>query len=66
MIAEKLTDKDGKEILPAGQKTFEEAKGSVISDFQDEKEVNWVKSLREKYKVTINESELNQLKNKYN
>ncbi|PSG88018.1 peptidylprolyl isomerase [Aurantibacter aestuarii] len=57
---------DVKEILPAGQKTFEEAKGSVISDFQDEKEVNWVKSLREKYKVTINESELNQLKNKYN
>lgn len=57
---------DIKEILPAGQKTFEEAKGSVISDFQDEKEVNWVKSLREKYKVTINESELNQLKNKYN
>jgi peptidyl-prolyl cis-trans isomerase SurA len=57
---------DVKDILPAGQKTFEEAKGSVISDYQDVKEANWVKSLREKYNVTINQSELNQLKNKYN
>tara|TARA_R110002012_G_scaffold136770_1_gene291165 strand:- start:1864 stop:3729 length:1866 start_codon:yes stop_codon:yes gene_type:complete len=57
---------DIKDILPAGQKTFEEAKGSVISDYQDVKEENWIISLRNKYNVTINEAALNQLKNKYN
>ncbi|MGA1226961.1 MAG: peptidylprolyl isomerase [Tamlana sp.] len=51
-----------KEVLPESQKTFEEAKGMVISDYQTLKEENWVKELSEKYKVVVNEKALQQVK----
>lgn len=42
------------EIIPAGTKTYEEARGMVISDYQKYLEEEWIKSLKESYKVNIN------------
>lgn len=53
-------------VLPANQKTFEEAKGSAMSDFQDQKEIQWISELKKKYPVTINKLSLETLKAKYN
>ena len=50
------------EILPAGLKSFDECKGMVISDYQDYLEKEWIKELRNKYQVEINQSELNKLR----
>ncbi|WP_242155057.1 peptidylprolyl isomerase [Aestuariivivens sediminis] len=51
-----------KEILPASIKSFDEAKGAVISDYQDFKEENWVKALRKKYEVRVDQKVLDQVK----
>ena len=55
------TDADGnaylvkiERILPAGQRTFEEAKGLLISDYQNNLEAEWVKTLKSKYPVKVN------------
>ncbi|MFL1012964.1 peptidylprolyl isomerase [Flavisericum labens] len=57
-----------KEVLPEAQKTFEETKGLVIADYQNEKEENWLKDLAKKYPVKVNQEVFdavkNQLKNK--
>ncbi|MBJ6368331.1 peptidylprolyl isomerase [Snuella sedimenti] len=49
-------------VLPEAQKAFEDAKGSVISDYQIYKESNWIKELREKFKVTVNQEALKKVK----
>lgn len=49
-------------VLPKTQKTFEQAKGSVVSDFQEQKEKDWLLDLTNKYKVTINTEALQQVK----
>ncbi|MDO6597736.1 peptidylprolyl isomerase [Oceanihabitans sp. 2_MG-2023] len=54
------------EILPKTQKTFEEAKGKVSSDFQDAKEKKWLVDLENKYKVTIHQDVLTTVKSKLN
>ena len=51
-----------KEIHPKSLKTFEEAKGPIISDYQNYKEETWLKSLRDKYKISINENVLSKVK----
>ncbi|WP_298239237.1 peptidylprolyl isomerase [uncultured Algibacter sp.] len=51
-----------KEILPKEIKPFEEAKGSVISDYQADKEKSWLNELKEKYPVVINQSILKQVR----
>lgn len=51
-----------KEILPQTQKTLDEAKGSVISDYQNYKEENWLIQLSEKYEVVVNKDVLNKVK----
>ncbi|WNH11826.1 peptidylprolyl isomerase [Thalassobellus suaedae] len=51
-----------KEILPETQKTFDEAKGAVISDYQTNKEEKWIKGLEEKYQVNINQQTLSKVK----
>ena len=51
-----------KEILPSTQKTFEESKGAVISDYQTYKEEKWIKELESKYKIEINEAVFSQVK----
>tara|TARA_R110002049_G_scaffold114889_2_gene266352 strand:+ start:178 stop:2133 length:1956 start_codon:yes stop_codon:yes gene_type:complete len=51
-----------KEVLPETQKTFDEAKGAIISDYQTYKEEKWLKELGEKYKVTTNKEALAKVK----
>ncbi len=51
-------------VMPATNKRFEEAKGKVISDYQNNIEENWLKSLNERYKVEVNAKALKDVKNK--
>lgn len=53
-----------KKVLPKTLKTLDEAKGKVVSDFQDNKEKNWLKALSKKYKVEINQDALSNVKAK--
>jgi peptidyl-prolyl cis-trans isomerase SurA len=48
-------------IIPAEPKTLKEAKGMVTSDYQDYLMNEWVKELRAKYPVVINEEALVEL-----
>ncbi len=41
-------------LVPPGQKKFEEVRASVISDYQDYLEKNWVEGLKSKYSVEVN------------
>ncbi|WP_406684441.1 peptidylprolyl isomerase [Seonamhaeicola sp. MEBiC1930] len=50
------------EVLPETQKSLEEARGSVINDYQAFKEEKWVNALKEKYKVKINYDVLKKVK----
>jgi peptidyl-prolyl cis-trans isomerase SurA len=43
-----------KGLLPPGNKSFNEARSSVISDYQNHLEQEWLKSLRKKYPVKVN------------
>ncbi|MBW2937584.1 peptidylprolyl isomerase [Aureisphaera sp. CAU 1614] len=49
-------------IAPPRVKGFNEVKGRVMSDFQNELEKEWIKSLKEKYTVKVNEKALKKLK----
>ncbi|MGE5943430.1 MAG: peptidylprolyl isomerase, partial [Flavobacteriales bacterium] len=51
-----------KDILPKRLKTFEEARGEVISDYQAVKERKWLEQLKAKYKVEVNQESLNKVK----
>ena len=51
-----------KAILPEEQKTLEDAKGNVISDYQTYKEENWLKDLGGKYKIEVNQEVLKRVK----
>ena len=42
------------EVLSSGLKELNETKGKVISDYQNALELEWIASLQEKYKVSIN------------
>ena len=54
-----------REVRKPEQKTLKEARGLVTSDYQVELEQNWVKTLKEKYPVKINESVLEKVRNMY-
>lgn len=43
-----------RKILPPGNRTFAEARASVISDYQKQLEDDWLKQLRKKYPVKVN------------
>lgn len=43
------------EVLPAGQKTLKEARGSVISDYQAQLESEWISSLRKTYPIEVDQ-----------
>lgn len=47
--------------LKPEEKSFEEAKGMVINDYQQQLEQSWLADLREKYPVRVNTSVLNSL-----
>jgi peptidyl-prolyl cis-trans isomerase SurA len=42
------------EVLASGLKELNETRGKVISDYQNTLELEWIASLQEKYKVSIN------------
>ncbi len=48
-------------IEPPRGKSFFEARGSVINDFQNFLENQWINKLKNEYKIEINEEELNKL-----
>jgi peptidyl-prolyl cis-trans isomerase SurA len=48
-------------IEPTRNKTFAEARGAVINDYQKQLETNWLNSLRQKFGVQVNEEELKKL-----
>ncbi len=51
--------------MQPSQKSFTEAKGQVISDYQEEAEKAWLQQLKSKYPLIINQQQLEQLvKNK--
>jgi peptidyl-prolyl cis-trans isomerase SurA len=52
------------EFLPKSIKAFEEAKGKVVSDYQNFIEENWLKTLNGRYKVEVSENVLAKVKNK--
>jgi len=51
----------GKLVKPEN-KSFNECRGMVISDYQDYLDKEWIKSLREKYNIIINSAVLSSLK----
>ncbi len=51
-----------KEILPSRIKTFEEIKGEVINDFQENIESKWLAQLKEKYIVKVDQKTLKKIK----
>ena len=55
------TFKKIEEVMPAGPKTLRDARGYVISDYQDELEKEWVKQLRDEYKVLVKRKALKNL-----
>jgi len=50
------------EIIPSRIKTFEETKGKVINDFQEDLEKKWLSELRKKYSVELNKKTLKKIK----
>jgi len=54
----------GEKISPK-VKSLEEAKGQVISDYQDYLEKLWVEGLRSKHNILVNDSVLSEIKKKY-
>jgi len=42
--------------LPTGPKTLDECKGKVINDYQQYLEENWVKDLKNEFKVEVNQT----------
>ena len=46
---------------PNQQRTFEEARGLVINEYQQELEKNWIAALRKKYPVKVNESMIKEM-----
>ena len=53
---------DVKAILPAGDKTLEEAKGNVINDYQVALESNWIDDLYKRFSVEVNKEALEKVK----
>ncbi len=50
-----------KDVLPPGYKKLNEVRGIAISDYQNYLEEQWIKELREKYPVNVNNSEVEKL-----
>ena len=50
------------EIIAPKVKEFNECKGLIISDYQDYLDNEWIKSLREKYNIIVNNSVLSSIK----
>jgi peptidyl-prolyl cis-trans isomerase SurA len=55
---------DVKKLLPAGEKTLEEARGSVINDYQTDIEGKWISDLYNRFTVDVNTKALEAVKQK--
>ncbi len=55
------TFKKIEEIIPARPKTLKEAKGYIISDYQDQLDKEWIETLKKEYKVKIQKKTLKKL-----
>jgi peptidyl-prolyl cis-trans isomerase SurA len=44
------------QLLPVSIKTLQEARGYVVADYQDQLEQKWVDSLRDEYKIKVNQN----------
>ncbi|RKE92178.1 peptidylprolyl isomerase [Ichthyenterobacterium magnum] len=53
---------DVSKVMPQGIKTFDEARGKVISDYQNSIETNWLDTLGKRYNVKINDAVLAKVK----
>lgn len=53
---------DSKNVLPKAQLDFKDAKGRVISDYQTDLESKWLKQLKEKFNVSLNQATLDKVK----
>jgi len=53
-------------VIPQSGKSFDEAKGSVMSDYQNLVEQNWLDDLKSKYKVVVNIDVLEKVKSQIN
>ena len=49
-------------VLPANNKTLQEARGKVVSDYQNYIEGNWVQLLNERFEVKVNKKTLKRVK----
>lgn len=49
------------EVLPEEEKELEDARGIIISDYQNYLEEKWVKELREKYKVVVHDEQVKKI-----
>jgi len=54
------------ELIESSQKSFEEAKGAVLSDFQEYFEDNWIQTLRNKYKVSVDSQVMDKVRQEIN
>ncbi|WP_250432743.1 peptidylprolyl isomerase [Hanstruepera flava] len=50
------------EVMPRSLKSYDEAKGQIISDYQQYKETVWLEELKQKYPIAINEPVLDKVK----
>jgi|SRR5690554_2114158 len=57
---------DVKEVMAPAPKTLNDARGLIISDYQNQLEDEWIKTLRNKYNFEINKSVLKELKKELN
>jgi peptidyl-prolyl cis-trans isomerase SurA len=46
------------ELIPAGNKSFDEAKGAITADYQNYLEKIWLDELSKKHPITVNEAVL--------
>ena len=51
-----------KDIIPAGQKTFQECEGKVINDYQQYLEENWVSDLKKEFTIKVNSEVFEEVK----
>ena len=49
-------------IIAPGQKTLNDVRGKVLSNYQNDLEISWMESLRSKYKVEVNKKTLKRVK----
>jgi peptidyl-prolyl cis-trans isomerase SurA len=53
------------QFIPEGKKSLNEARGLIISDYQQYLENMWIEEIIKKYPVTVNESALQSIKKQY-